>query len=248
MKIAFISDIHEDIQNLEKSLVMAEKSGCQKIICLGDIFGYGLHQNKHYRQPDFDMLYSIVRKHVDMIVLGNHDVHHLGRIPDELKNNPVPDNWFDLYFDERSKIAGDKVYLHQDDIPPAMNSRAMNFFRKFHYFSQHEFAGEKVFLSHYLYPNLSGTVSGFYLSPGEMSAHFDYLRQQSVRYSFCGHGHPNGAVMCYPHIMRIENMGSFHLKKTPVAIICPSISKSNRFSGFITFDFKEKVLDIYPLS
>ncbi len=40
MKLAIITDIHEDRVNLVKALRMIEKEACDEIACLGDIVGF----------------------------------------------------------------------------------------------------------------------------------------------------------------------------------------------------------------
>jgi Icc-related predicted phosphoesterase len=42
MRLAFISDIHEDVESLRRILRKAEKRGYDQLICLGDISGFSL--------------------------------------------------------------------------------------------------------------------------------------------------------------------------------------------------------------
>ena len=64
MKIAVLADIHANLEALEAVLIAAANAGAERIICLGDIVGYG---------PDpLGCIYRL--KEVDaQIVLGNHD-------------------------------------------------------------------------------------------------------------------------------------------------------------------------------
>ena len=64
MKIAVLADIHANLEALEAVLIAAAHAGAERIICLGDIVGYG---------PDpLGCIYRL--KEVEaQIVLGNHD-------------------------------------------------------------------------------------------------------------------------------------------------------------------------------
>ena len=64
MKIAVLADIHANLEALEAVLIAAANAGAERIICLGDIVGYG---------PDpLGCIYRL--KEVEaQIVLGNHD-------------------------------------------------------------------------------------------------------------------------------------------------------------------------------
>ena len=64
MKYAIISDIHANLTALEKVLVDAESSGAEKIICAGDVVGYG---------PDPAGVIRILREREIPTVMGNHD-------------------------------------------------------------------------------------------------------------------------------------------------------------------------------
>jgi len=63
-KIAFISDIHGNIEALTAILAKIKESACDKIYCLGDIVGYG---------PNPDECISLIRELEIESVMGNHD-------------------------------------------------------------------------------------------------------------------------------------------------------------------------------
>ncbi len=64
MKIAIISDIHGNLEALNAVLKKIEEEKPDKIVCLGDIVGYGANPNE---------CCDIVKKLTDKIVMGNHD-------------------------------------------------------------------------------------------------------------------------------------------------------------------------------
>jgi len=64
MRIAIISDIHSNLEALEKSLELIKGLGIEEIVCLGDIVGYGANPNE---------CLDLVRQTTSHILLGNHD-------------------------------------------------------------------------------------------------------------------------------------------------------------------------------
>jgi predicted phosphodiesterase len=64
MRIAILSDIHSNLQALNKALSIIDSRNVDSIFCLGDIVGYGGNPNECVR---------IVAKRCSTILLGNHD-------------------------------------------------------------------------------------------------------------------------------------------------------------------------------
>lgn len=64
MKYAIISDIHSNLEGLEKALEIIDQKGVDEIICLGDIVGYGANPNE---------CVATVNSRCTKVVLGNHD-------------------------------------------------------------------------------------------------------------------------------------------------------------------------------
>ena len=64
MKYAIISDIHANPAALERVLVDAERCGAEKVVCAGDVVGYG---------PDPVGAIRILRERGIPTVMGNHD-------------------------------------------------------------------------------------------------------------------------------------------------------------------------------
>jgi diadenosine tetraphosphatase ApaH/serine/threonine PP2A family protein phosphatase len=63
-RIAFISDIHANIDALEAVLVDIDSQGADEIFCLGDIVGYGAAPSE---------CLELVRSRCSVTVMGNHD-------------------------------------------------------------------------------------------------------------------------------------------------------------------------------
>ncbi|HEX3034195.1 MAG TPA: metallophosphoesterase family protein [Thermodesulfobacteriota bacterium] len=79
MKYAVISDIHSNLEALSRVLQEIDEIGVDKIICLGDIVGYGANPNE---------CVETIRERSIESVMGNHDIVACGK-KEPLNFNPV---------------------------------------------------------------------------------------------------------------------------------------------------------------
>ncbi len=70
MKIGFISDIHGNFEALEVAMSNLQEQNVDKIVCVGDIVGYGAEPGK---------CIDVVEKNADTIIAGNHDWASVGK-------------------------------------------------------------------------------------------------------------------------------------------------------------------------
>ena len=64
MLLALISDLHGNLAALTRALADIDDRGIERIVCLGDVVGYG---------PDPEACVDLVRERCELTVLGNHD-------------------------------------------------------------------------------------------------------------------------------------------------------------------------------
>jgi diadenosine tetraphosphatase ApaH/serine/threonine PP2A family protein phosphatase len=69
MQLAFISDIHSNLEALQTCLAVIDQTGCDAIVCLGDTVGYG---------PSPNECTEIVRERSSLCLAGNHDHAAIG--------------------------------------------------------------------------------------------------------------------------------------------------------------------------
>lgn len=62
--LAIISDIHSNIEALTSVLADIDSRGIQRVVCLGDVIGYG---------PDPRQCLDLVQRRCSDVILGNHD-------------------------------------------------------------------------------------------------------------------------------------------------------------------------------
>jgi diadenosine tetraphosphatase ApaH/serine/threonine PP2A family protein phosphatase len=71
MRIGIISDIHANLEALTQALAALERHRPDRVICLGDVVGYGASVNE---------CCALVRKVSEVTLLGNHDAAVSGRM------------------------------------------------------------------------------------------------------------------------------------------------------------------------
>jgi diadenosine tetraphosphatase ApaH/serine/threonine PP2A family protein phosphatase len=64
MKTAVLSDVHANLEALQAVLKVVDERGADRILCLGDVVGYGASPNE---------CLNLIRERSQMMLLGNHD-------------------------------------------------------------------------------------------------------------------------------------------------------------------------------
>ena len=93
MKIAIITDIHEDLLSLQEAFRQIEKHQCDEIVCLGDISGYSIPYYNYLNRRNAHECLSLIRSNCKIVILGNHDIHAGSIIPSHCNFFDFPDNW-----------------------------------------------------------------------------------------------------------------------------------------------------------
>ncbi len=71
MRIGIFSDVHSNIEALAAVKAEMERLGCDRLVCLGDVVGYGASPNETC---------SLIRDMAEVTLLGNHDAAVAGRM------------------------------------------------------------------------------------------------------------------------------------------------------------------------
>ena len=64
MHLAIISDIHSNLEALSTAFRLIDEAHAERVVCLGDIVGYGANPNE---------CVELVRQRCTSVILGNHD-------------------------------------------------------------------------------------------------------------------------------------------------------------------------------
>jgi diadenosine tetraphosphatase ApaH/serine/threonine PP2A family protein phosphatase len=71
MRFAILSDIHSNLEALSETLALVARERADRVICLGDVVGYGASVNE---------CCALVRERAAVTLLGNHDAAVCGRM------------------------------------------------------------------------------------------------------------------------------------------------------------------------
>jgi len=69
VRVAVVSDVHSNVEALDAVLAAADEAGCERLVALGDIVGYG---------PDPDAVIARLRERNAVAIAGNHDLAATG--------------------------------------------------------------------------------------------------------------------------------------------------------------------------
>ena len=78
MTTALLSDVHANLEALEAVLKAVDERGVRRILCLGDVVGYGASPNE---------CLTLIRERCELVLLGNHDSAASGG-PEAARFNP----------------------------------------------------------------------------------------------------------------------------------------------------------------
>lgn len=122
MRLAIISDVHANLPALEAVLEQIQSMALDRIVCLGDVVGYGA-------EPD--QCASLVREACDFTLLGNHDAATTGAMDEGYyyeaardvirwtRQHLSDDNYEWLYGLPFTRMEGDIAFFHSAPIMPS---------------------------------------------------------------------------------------------------------------------------------
>jgi len=237
LRLAIVSDIHEDTLSLKKVISKIEKAGYDQLICLGDISGFSVDFYRYKKSRNAHDCLSLLREKDFLIVPGNHDFFAARRIPEESDIFNFPSNWYNLEKSERAELAGGKIWLHEeDDLDPLYTLEDISYLNSLPEYHVLDGGDSKLLLSHYIYPNLSGFQKEFYTTASEFKAHLGFMESQDCKVSFTGHTHFRGFYEVSGGQFRQHRYKGFNLKSFPICIGVPPVTRHKRRSGFSMFD------------
>jgi len=242
MKIGIISDIHEDPVNLKKAL-HALSNQCDEVACLGDIVGFT--PDFYSYTPDANECIRLVKENCRFVVVGNHDMFAVKRIPEHCGNFHFHENWYSMSTEAKRKLAGRKIWLYENERSASLNDTSHEYLMnlpELHILNSD--TGDTLF-SHFMFPDISGSGT---LKPSTykaVEAHRSFMDKHSCKTAFCGHTHPEGLLISSPVKSKMR------LLKLPVDVLrfekkvntpdrcffsVPAIANGSRRSGYAVFD------------
>ena len=247
MKIAIISDIHEDVLNLKKAFNLIEQYKCDEIFSLGDIIGFSNLFYDYESTKNANECVELVRKNCKFAIAGNHDLYIAQRVPYLLRKKNYPANWFQLSNEERQTISEDKIWLYIEEDDPILTAENMDFMKKIPEYQIEKIDNVNYLFSHFIFPDISGASKDFPTKKRHYNQHFEFMSENNCLISFTAHGHTYGFVITSPKKKNHRYLKTKQLKNKVQIINCPAITSSKWKSGFIIFDTQKLEISLIKL-
>jgi predicted phosphodiesterase len=219
VRLAILSDIHEDYESLLKIVEKAKARGFDKLICLGDISGFSLPYYTYEKSRNASACLALLREKCDIIIPGNHDLHAAG------KNPELPE-----------ELKGQETWPHQQDLDPGYSEADISFLATLPFYEILPTPAGNILFSHYVYPNLSGFVKGFYYEAKEFQEHFAFMLEHKCSLCFTGHAHPRGFYKVRPKGFKQYRYRGIKITSFPAVIGIPAATRHENRSSFCIFD------------
>ena len=249
MKIGIVSDIHEDAVNLEKALIALEKQNCDKVVCLGDIIGFSYPNFGFFDTRNAGRCIDLIKANCAVTVAGNHDLYTVRRIPMHNAGFNYPPYWFQLDYAERKKLAGGEVWLNEEnEFDPLIKAGHRDFLKQLPEFMVFETDSVKIMLSHYQYPDPTGSSRRLFEKPGPVVDHLNFISDHDCSIGFSGHLHTEGAKVITTLYEHNFNFETIQLTKEPACITGPCIANGKYDNGYMIFNTVSFELNVIPLN
>lgn len=249
MKLAIISDIHEDIESLQKAIHLINKFQCEQVICLGDIVGCSAAVHPYHRLRDSSQCIEMVRNNCKTVVAGNHDLYAIRKIPFYKTNFQYTSDWYAMNFHKRKRLANGQVWLYEKhDLPLKLSSDHLDFLKRLPEFEILSFNNLNLFFSHYAYPDLSGSSTSFIHHNGQLADHLKFIKEKDCNLSFSGHRHVDGCLIGTSNSLTHYGFKSLKIDHDQYWIDGPSICRGSKPNGFMIFDTTNMELQLISLS
>lgn len=245
MRLAVISDIHEDIVNLTKAFRMIDKSECDEIVCLGDIAGFSVPFYKYIDTRDANGCIRLISEHAKFVVAGNHDHFAIRKLPAIVPGFDLPQDWYSLPFSKRKQLAQDQLWLFEDnELSALLDDKSKEWISQLPEMVRIQAGDFKILLTHFISPDITGITKRFIQTTSGFTSHFSLMTAQETSLSFFGHTHQNGMFIFErgngdPCISK-----KTRLTKTLCGIGVPAVASSNGFSGFVIFDTEKQTVEV----
>jgi predicted phosphodiesterase len=248
MRLGFVSDIHEDITRLRVAIAVLQWRNCDKIICLGDIVGYSVPYQRFLASRNGPEVVALLRKTCDVIVVGNHDLYAIRKLPEHRAGFPYPEDWYTLDYWKRRELGNDKLWLHEhDELSALLRKEDQDFIATLPEFVARDFDGVKILLSHHAYPDLAGTTQ-FRIEENGLKEHFAFMEKHGCSLGFSGHRHVEGVRMFTPDTATKHEFETIEINpKATTWLQGPAVVNGTFQNGVMVFDTATFALEVIAL-
>lgn len=249
MIIGIISDIHEDIIRLKKTLSILEKKNVDEIICLGDMVGYSIPYYCYLNSRNSNEVMKLIKSNCSDVVIGNHDLYAIKKVPENRSFFNYPANWYQLDFDTRLTISSGKIYLYEDnELPSLLSNENIDYLHSLPEFIIKDCGDHKILLTHYALPDCTGSSSFEIKSVAKLKKHFEFMKKNDCIYGFSGNDHFEGFKVFTQMTIKNYSFEEYKMPNEPIWMHGPTVSKGTFRNGFLIYDSKKRILEGVPLN
>lgn len=243
MKVGIISDIHEDVTSLKLAIESLERNNCSELVCLGDITGFDKNYYRNVAVRSASGCLSIIRSNFKYVVAGNHDLFNIKKTPDVFGKLNLPENWYDLDITERRRLDRNTVWLYDNEIPSVISPEEREYLNSLPEFLVVSFGSQNIFLSHSIFPDLTGSVVHRPYNPWDLQKHFQYLKQHNCLTGFSGHMHPGGIMHIKYDSIKLLSFGRHKIKNEYSQYFSPCLANNSGKTGFLVLDTDSMIIE-----
>jgi len=107
--------------------------------------------------------------------------------------------------------------------------------------------GQRCLLSHYIYPDLSGSARDFLTGYDDLRDHIRFMQQNHCSLGFSGHIHPGGYFRFSQPSPEVIRFGKSNSLMPFDWVGVPLITCSKNNNGFLIWDTRERTIEAIPL-
>jgi len=242
MRIAIISDIHEDLINLQLALKKIERLKCDHVVCLGDISGFTVPHHDYIDSRNASACFELVRKHCSVVISGNHDMYGAKCTP-AISRFKFPQNWYKLDYNERAAISKGRVWLYEhEELSALYTKEEQNLIKNLPEYEVAVFENIPVLFTHFIYPNLTGSEKEFYFDLEGYKQHKQFMQEKGARFSFSGHRHHPGLLIVSSSKILSKGFTRKYKLQPHDSVLIPPITRSGGKSGFCIYDTTQETV------
>lgn len=247
MKIGFISDIHEDFVSLQKAIKVVKEQKLDAVACLGDITGFNARFYSYKNTKNAEECIKLISDNCKYVVPGNHDLNLLRRTTKFSCSFEFPENWFELSDEEKQKISDNTVWTYLDEVNPTITNTSLEYLSGLPEMDVISTQNHNMMISHYVYPDISGSFTGYVKSKDDLRQHFNLMRAKGCNIFITGHHHPDGILVGTDKRITLKDFGIYKLKNSYKWLGVPAIAGGKSHSGMMILDLKDNYIEVVKL-
>jgi predicted phosphodiesterase len=238
MKIAIVTDIHEDYRSLLRAETMISREGCDAIACLGDIVGFSVPFYQYFDTRNGAACVDWVKANCRWAVIGNHDLYAIRKLPEsEVRGFKFPEYWYQMPYARRLELSEGRLWLYEDnELSARLGEEQQRYLMDLPEWLIIEEGDVRCMISHFIAPDLTGSSCEFLLNSNDLKYHYAWMQQQQCTLGFSGHIHANGLLRMVDGFPVLTSFGRSVQPNPYEWIGTPCISESKGVQGFTVWN------------